>query len=334
MVKSKLIKKEKAEVKYTDSVSSGNAAIFVSEHDGKIIINMGNIPAKEEVIFISEFIHFTKHSDLYEFEILRNLPIFEGKDETFYNTKLKERIIIKTINKIFNIAKDINVEELKIIEEKYLNEEKNEYLILYEIEKMPKYKLDQASTIFFDTNHKEPTAFLQQSSKLNEDNYIIQCKPKYITDEKEKETSPALFIFLIDQSGSMWGDRMEITKKALQLFLQSLPAKSYYQLVGFGSDYVKYDEKPKEYTQENINESIKLIETLDADLGGTNIYAPLSDVSLTTFDNLNLRKNIFLLTDGYIDDREKTLNFIKNNNSKFHIFSIGIGNSFDEKLIK
>ena len=105
--------------------------------------------------------------------------------------------------------------ELKIIEEKYLNEEKNEYLILYEIEKMPKYKLDQASTIFFDTNHKEPTAFLQQSSKLNEDNYIIQCKPKYIIDEKEKEPSPALFIFLIDQSGSMWGDRIEITKKAL-----------------------------------------------------------------------------------------------------------------------
>ena len=96
---------------------------------------MGNIPAKEEVIFITEFVHFTKHLELYEFEILRNLPIFEGKDDTFYNTKLKEKIIIKTINKIFNIAKDININELKIIEEKYLNEEKNEYLISYEIEK-------------------------------------------------------------------------------------------------------------------------------------------------------------------------------------------------------
>ena len=334
MVKSKLIKKEKAEVKYTDSISSGNAAIFVSEYEGKIIINMGNIPAKEEVIFISEFIHFSKHSDLYEFEILRNLPIFEGKDETFYNTKLKEKINIKTINKIFNIAKDINVEGLKIIEEKYLNEEKNEYLISYEIKKMQKYKSDTPSKIFFDTNHNEPSAFLQKSSKLNEDNYIIQCKPKYFADEKEKEISPALFIFLIDQSGSMWGDRIEITKKALQLFLQSLPANSYYQLVGFGSDYKKYDEKPKEYTQENISESIKLIETLDADLGGTNIYDPLSDVSFATYKNINLRKNIFLLTDGYIDHREKTLDFIKNNNSKFRIFSIGIGNSFDERLIK
>ena len=138
-IKSKLIKKEKAEIKYTDSISSGNAAIFVLEHDDKIIINMGNIPAKEEVIFISEFIHFTKHLDLYEFEILRNLPIFKGKDETFYNAKLKEKINIKIRNKILNISRDININEIKIIEEKYLNEEKNEYLISYEIEKIPNY---------------------------------------------------------------------------------------------------------------------------------------------------------------------------------------------------
>ena len=57
-VKSKVIKKEKAETKYTDSLASGNAAIFVSDdpdNDNRIIINMGNIPPKNEVIFISPF---------------------------------------------------------------------------------------------------------------------------------------------------------------------------------------------------------------------------------------------------------------------------------------
>ena len=78
-VKSKVIKKEKAEIKYTDSISSGNAAIFVYEDpydDHKIIINMGNIPPNEEVIFISEFIQFVESSKTYEFELFRNLPIF------------------------------------------------------------------------------------------------------------------------------------------------------------------------------------------------------------------------------------------------------------------
>ena len=55
-VKSKVIKTEKAEEKYTDSISSGNAAIFVSDdptNNNRIIINMGNIPPKEEKIQFS-----------------------------------------------------------------------------------------------------------------------------------------------------------------------------------------------------------------------------------------------------------------------------------------
>lgn len=61
-VKSKIIKKEKAEVKYSDSIASGNAAIFVNEdpNEKRLIINMGNIPAKEKVIFTTKFINFNK----------------------------------------------------------------------------------------------------------------------------------------------------------------------------------------------------------------------------------------------------------------------------------
>ena len=130
-VKSKFIKKEKATVKYTDSISSGNAAIFVAEIDDKIIINMGNIPPKEEIIFVSEFIHFIKYTDYYEFEIFRNLPIFFGKDDEKYpNYKLKENIYIKAKNKITTLSKDISLSEIKIKEEKYLNEEKMNILFL------------------------------------------------------------------------------------------------------------------------------------------------------------------------------------------------------------
>ena len=265
--KSKVIKKEKATVKYTDSIASGNAAIFVAETDENIIINMGNIPPKEEVIFVSEFLHFIKFTDYYEFELFRNLPIFIGKDdEKYQNNKLKENIYIKTKNKICTLHKNINVNELKIKEEKYLNEEKNEYFISYEIGKLPSYyyKNDNSSKIYFDTIYTEPKVFLQKSAILNEDNYIIQYK--YKQSQEESEISPALFIFLIDQSGSMSGKRIEISKKGLELFMQSLPSKSYYQLIGFGSKFVKYDETPKEYIKENIENSIKTIQNLQANL--------------------------------------------------------------------
>ena len=114
----------------------------------------------------------------------------------------------------------------------------------------------------------------------------------------------------------------------------SLPVNSYYQFVGYGTKFIKYDDKPKEYIQENINESLKLIKNLKAELGGNNIYDALFDVGYATYENLNFRKNIFLLTGGKIEDRKKVFDFIKNNNSLFRIFLIGIGDNIDEGLIK
>ena len=133
----------------------------------------------------------------------------------------------------------------------------------------------------------------------------------------------------------MWKS-IKIAAKALQLFIQSLPAGSYYQIIGFGSTFVKYDKIPKEYNKENIKESMKIIEKLDSSLGGTDIYSPLKDIynSSEIYDKINLPRNIFLLTDGEIDDKEKTLALIEKNNLKYTIYSIGIGNSFDKDLIK
>ena len=346
-VKSKVIEKEKAEVKYTDSVASGNAAIFVSDdpdNENRLIINMGNIPPKAEVIFISEFIQTIEVSKKYEFELFRNLPIFQGKNEEIYkNSELRGKINIITKYEILNVEKNILMKNLKIIEEKYQNESKNEYSIIYQIGKLPSFswgKLDYipSSKIYFDLNLNQPFAFIQESSlNSNEINYIIQYKYKKENSLNEKETTnPALFIFLVDQSGSMDGERIKIASKALLLFIQSLPAGSYYQIIGFGSDFKKYDEIPKEYNKENIKESMEIIEKLDAELGGTKVGKPLKDIydSNTIYDKINLPKNIFLLTDGETWDKEEALLLIEKNSSQFTVYSIGIGEDFDEDLIK
>ena len=49
--------------------------------------------------------------------------------------------------------------------------------------------------------------------------------------------------------------RLNIASKGLKLFLQSLPDRSYYQIIGLDSQYREYDTTPKEYTQENIKKS-------------------------------------------------------------------------------
>ena len=44
-------------------------------------------------------------------------------------------------------------------------------------------------------------------------------------------------------------------------------------------------------------------------------------------------KNLFILTDGDVWDREQSLKLIKNNLDVFRVHSFGIGNDFDKKFI-
>ena len=176
-VKSKVIKAKKAEEKYTDSISSGNAAIFVSKDPynyNRIIINMGNIPPKQEVIFKTEFIQFIESSTSYEFELFRNLPIFSGKDSIFQNSEIKGTVEINTKYIINKIQKKLLSDNLNIVEEKYLNENKCEYLIKYEYKNLPTLNLYcpnsyiPSNKICFEIEKDGPIAFYQKSSKEDE----------------------------------------------------------------------------------------------------------------------------------------------------------------------
>ena len=168
--------------------------------------------------------------------------------------------------------------------------------------------------------------------KPDEDN-TISYTSKY--EENVTNETPGLFIFLVDQSGSMSGKSIDLVKQALLFFIQSLPANSYFQLIGFGSNFKKYNEEPVIYNKENVEKIINIINDLKANLGGTNISSPLDAIYKdNNYSKINLSKNIFLLTDGQVHDREQCINLITTNSSKFRIHSIGIGNDFDKILIE
>lgn len=61
-------------------------------------------------------------------------------------------------------------------------------------------------------------------------------------DEEPEEKDVAdgaefYFVFLVDRSGSMGGDRIEKAKEALALFVRSLPIGCRFTVISFGSRY-------------------------------------------------------------------------------------------------
>lgn len=69
-----------------------------------------------------------------------------------------------------------------------------------------------------------------------------QEEAEVLQDEQPESTSLTngedfFFVFIVDRSGSMSGNRIRVTRDAMKLFMQSLPTGCKFQIIGFGSNY-------------------------------------------------------------------------------------------------
>ena len=368
---SKVLTKEKAEEKYNDSVSSGNVGVIsrYEENYKTYSVNIGNLQPKKQIKLKSIFIEMIDTTDLsYQFNIMEKYPSFHYNGYEYKNTenkKINAIFKIETQSKItrliapflkgeaknnciykINYSQDYKKAEIEYKNDKHIlnsNREgdNNTFNILFRTENMNKpilycqYNPELKETAY-SINYTYISKYLKEipiCEKPDEDN-TISYAAKY--EENVTNETPGLFIFLIDQSGSMSGNSIELVKRSLLLFIQSLPKESYFQLIGFGSDFIKYNEEPVIYSKENVKNIINIINSLKANLGGTNISSPLREIynSDNVYSKINLSKNILILTDGEVDNRNECINLIAANSNKFRIHSIGIGNYFDKILIE
>ena len=366
---SKVMPKEKAEEKYNDVIASGNVGFMSKYEDNKSYsVNIGNLASKKRIKLQTIFIEMLGSDDLsYEFNIIDNYPAFYDeklKDINNKNKKIEANIKIEAQSKITRlIPKYLNEEaeknskynvkfspDYKNAEIEYNNDQPNlifdkdkenkTFRILFRTESMNKPLLycqynPELKETSYSINYTYISKYLKEIPipELPDEDTTISYANKY--EENVVNETPGLFIFLIDQSGSMSGNPILLVRKALLLFIQSLPANSYFQLIGFGSNFKKYNEEPVLYNKENVDNIIKIIKELTANLGGTNISKPLDEIFRNEcYSKINLSRNIFLLTDGEVFDREQCINLISNNSKKFRVHAMGLGNSFDEILIK
>merc|ERR1739848_523081 len=128
---------------------------------------------------------------------------------------------------------------------------------------------------------------------------LVNVEPVPIAELPAKE-----YVFVIDCSGSMGGQRMEDAKKTLQSLVNSLPVGSKFNVVRFGSSYEKLFRSPKDYNKENKQIAIQLAKTMEADLGGTQMFDCLKAVLEDKRTIKEFKRQIFVLTDGGINNQD------------------------------
>ena len=143
-------------------------------------------------------------------------------------------------------------------------------------------------------------------------------------------------VFVLDRSGSMSGGKMKRAKETLQLFLRSLDEGTLFNIVSFGSTFSKlFTDGSRPLNDETLGIATAEVAAMEADLGGTDILAPLRSV----FQEEKKKKNgvvrqLFVLTDGQVDNPNACIACVRREASTTRVFTFGIGRDTSAYLVR
>ncbi|XP_038179607.1 von Willebrand factor A domain-containing protein 5A-like [Arvicola amphibius] len=209
-----------------------------------------------------------------------------------------------------------------------------------------KFDRDVELLIYYNEVHSPSVAVEMGMQDMKPDSLMgaPSVMVSFYPDIPEVEPSKACgeFVFLMDCSGSMKCPmnnqnnsqrRIEAAKETLLLVLKSLPMGCYFNIYGFGSSYKKCFPESVKYTQETMEEAVKRVKDLEADLGGTEILRPLCDIyKAPSIPGHPLQ--LFVFTDGEVSDTFSVIKKVQSNSKKHRCFSFGIGEGASTSLIK
>ena len=144
---------------------------------------------------------------------------------------------------------------------------------------------------------------------------------------------PAELVFVVDRSGSMGGSRIQHAREVMQLFMRSLPQDCYFNIVGFGSRHTSLYPQSKKYNDDTLREATTHISGMDANLGGTELVAPLTKV-FTSSPIRGYPRQVFVLTDGQVSNTERVIQLVEAHHRANRVFTLGLGKDVSHHLVE
>ena len=338
--------KHMAKTNYLTAISNGTkASILERTRSNEYKLSVGNIKPHETICIEYHYISILKIiNQNYMFVFPTNIGPKYNSVMMGELLELSDNIISHdALDSNHNVNLNLTFESESTIQEIYsltnpLNITKSETDSNYVYASTQTFPSNGDINIFMRVESK-PVAYVGYEDMIPK--YVLLTAK--IDDESCLTSSLKEFIFVVDRSGSMNGNKMNNAINALINCLlllekqyESIPA--YFNVVSFGSDFLPLYVKSKLINNYNISEAIKLIKYFNADMGGTEIYKCLKwclDDQTMDLNNLTeidkSEKILIFLTDGQINNESQIYNLIKPN---IRIFSIGIGSDATRSFIE
>lgn len=188
--------------------------------------------------------------------------------------------------------------------------------------------LNSAMTIYLEESLSETSGIIYEN--YSEDNGIVYLR--FLPEiEEDVEGKSGNYIFLIDISESMDGDKIKEAKTALQLCLRNLYKGDTFNIVAMG-DTLKYfsANKKVEFNEENLKEASKWIDKLSCEKDAS-IFEGIKYAFLN--EGKGEENTIILFTDDIVDDEKEILDYVEKTCVESRIFPFGIDASVNTYFI-
>ncbi|XP_034460742.1 von Willebrand factor A domain-containing protein 5A-like [Hippoglossus hippoglossus] len=350
--------KQKAREEYDDALSSGQQAFLLEESEQTpdiFTLSVGSLPPGESASIRLEYVTelAVQADDGLRFCLPAVLnPRYEPQGcegagvqvtsvpASLVPYSLSFSVRVSSPRPISKVESSCSLEPLQ-----YVNTEQTQATV--KLAAGHKFDRDVELLIYYSDAHK-PTAVVeagQASAKpgslMGDPVLMLSLYPEFPQSVMSSLTSCGEFVLLLDRSGSMdcptsdtkqQETRIASARDTLLLLLKSLPMGCYFNIYSFGSSFEHIFPKSVKYSEQNLEEALKKVESMQANLGGTEILKPLTHIFSQPCIS-NQPRQVFVFTDGEVSNTKEVIDLVKKNSGSHRCFSFGIGEGASSALI-
>ncbi|XP_054651119.1 von Willebrand factor A domain-containing protein 5A-like isoform X2 [Dunckerocampus dactyliophorus] len=350
--------KQEAREEYDDALSSGQQAFLLEESDQSpdiFSLSVGSLPPGESASVRLEYVTelALQADDALRFCLPAVLnPRYQPQgseggavqltsvpaSQVPYSLSFSARV--SSPRQVSRVESNCSLEPLQ-----YLNVEQSQAAV--KLAAGHKFDRDVELLIYYKDAH-QPAAVVEAGQASAEPGTLmgdavvmLSVYPEFPQAVMSSLASSGEFVFLLDRSGSMAcalnknqqrETRISSARDTLLLLLKSLPMGCYFNIYSFGSSFEHIFPKSVEYSEKTMEEALKKVKEMQADLGGTEILQPLKHIYSQPCIP-NHPRQVFVFTDGEVGNTKEVMSLVKKNSNSHRCFSFGIGEGASTALI-
>ena len=333
LLKGKIIEKSEAEERYEKAIDDGDRAIMIEKSsDGIYTVNIANLLSQDSISVIIEYTQLLVwKQNQVKWQLPTTIAPKYGNPAGLNLDDVTDPSISLLAENLFSfnmIVRGVLADSDIVAPSHQVDIDKNELNTKVTLKNDKDFMNKDIVFTFKTMKSKEERSFALLGKSLDGYSAIASFYPSFGSDFVKKSKSVT---FVVDCSGSMNGVSINSAKTAMHKALELFNEGDSFNIIKFGSHYDSLFEKEVLATEENIAIARSMVNSLSADMGGTEMPSALQS-AYNGHDNSRENSYLFLITDGEIYDHKNVIENAKR--SEMAHFVVGVGYASDDALLK